>query len=411
MQMIRLIFFSVFWLLSAGLAAAETIVLKRGLALDTWITWPGDDRFSEPAIITGFPEWRAVVTDGELRSIREAGFDFVRMPIDPAIFLWPGNLDKRNTLIAGLKEALRRVKAAGLKVVVDVHALPVSRPWKSIGTESYLESGDSFANYLELVAVIATALAKEDPSRVALEPMNEPTADCEHPSSGARQKWPAMLDRLHQTARQAAPNLSLILSGACWGSAAGLARLNPATIEDENIIWSFHSYEPFIYTHQGASWTGGPESHVVGLTYPPTRKQRRALLQTATASIAKAEVSKARKAQLHKELRYNLDHYFADSRKDMRQAFARVAKWAARHGIPSGRILLGEFGAHRLQSPQGDDSTRARYLRDVRQQAEKAGYGWSVWSWSGSFGIARTEKGRDITPEILSSLGLNTPAP
>ena len=82
-------------------------------------------------------------------------------------------------------------------------------------------------------------------------------------------KWPSMLKRLHAAARKAAPNHTLVLSGSCWSSAYGLAKIDPALIADDNVIWTFHSYEPYILTHQGADWTGDSMSYVEGLPYPP----------------------------------------------------------------------------------------------------------------------------------------------
>ena len=72
-----------------------------------------------------------------------------------------------------------------------------------------------------------------------------------------------------QAARSSATRLTLVLSGSCWGTAEGLAALDPKTIPDRNIVWSFHSYAPFVLTHQGATWAGDFIPHVTGLPYPP----------------------------------------------------------------------------------------------------------------------------------------------
>ncbi len=69
-------------------------------------------------------------------------------------------------------------------------------------------------------------------------------------------------------ARASATRLTLVLSGACWGGAEGLAKIDPKDIADDNIIWSFHSYDPFILTHQGATWAGDFAAHVYGLPFP-----------------------------------------------------------------------------------------------------------------------------------------------
>jgi aryl-phospho-beta-D-glucosidase BglC (GH1 family) len=387
-------------------ALAGAINLNRGVALDTWLTWPGDERLADPALIQGFPEWRATVTDTDLASLKAAGFDFVRMPLDPAVFLLPANRTKWGKLTKGMMEAVRRVEAAGLKVVVDLHAMPVSAGWKSQGIEAYLASDTAFADYQKLVAHIGKALSAENPGRVAFEPMNEPTSDCDWGHNGEKSTWQAMAQKLHATARTAAPELTLILSGACWGGAWGLSHLDPRPLQDENILWSFHNYEPFIFSHQGASWTGGPETHVSGLSYPPDRKQRKNILKAAEERIAAADLNKAQKAKLLKELRYNIDQYMSRPRREMDKSFATVAKWAKKYSIPPARIFLGEFGANRARSPELDDASRARFFQDIRIRAERAGYAWSVWAWSGSFGIASRNEGHDVAPALRVGLGL-----
>ncbi|HRY27193.1 MAG TPA: NAD(+)/NADH kinase, partial [Geminicoccaceae bacterium] len=62
---------------------------------------------------------------------------------------------------------------------------------------------------------------------------------------------------------------TLVVSGACWGGADGLVALDPSRFPDDNLVWSFHSYAPFILTHQGAGWTGDISPYATGLPYPP----------------------------------------------------------------------------------------------------------------------------------------------
>ncbi|TIP56868.1 MAG: glycosyl hydrolase, partial [Mesorhizobium sp.] len=74
-------------------------------------------------------------------------------------------------------------------------------------------------------------------------------------------------------------------------SAASLARIDPKAIPDDNVIWTLHSYEPFLLTHQGATWAGDFIPYVTGLPYPLSavpRAQLEATLDTIRARI-KAE--------------------------------------------------------------------------------------------------------------------------
>ena len=98
---------------------------------------------------------------------------------------------------------------------------------------------------------LAARLGTLDPARVAFEPLNEPPQSC-----GAAD-WTVMQSELLRTARLAAPDLTLVATGACGSMIAGLEALDPARIGDPNIIYTFHFYEPYVFSHQGAPWMSG----------------------------------------------------------------------------------------------------------------------------------------------------------
>ena len=106
-----------------------------------------------------------------------------------------------------------------------------------------------------------------------------------------------------------------------------------------------------------------------------------------------------------------LTQYF-DAQPDRRfieRHFARVAAWAARHGIDRSRILLGEFGALRtderyVAAPAPD---RARYIRDVREVSEAAGMPWAFWNLFDGMGLTVDDRSRVFDPSIVAALGLS----
>jgi hypothetical protein len=113
-----------------------------------------------------------------------------------------------------------------LKVIIDLH--PISRGEDIGGAESIV--GDQFPAYVTLVGHIAARMSDLPADRVALELLNEPVFVCEGVFAGAPPKWPDMQARLHAAARKAAPDLTLILTGACWGQPEALVSLDPARI-------------------------------------------------------------------------------------------------------------------------------------------------------------------------------------
>ncbi len=92
-------------------------------------------------------------------------------------------------------------------------------------------------------------LARIGTDRTALELMNEPQFyPCEGSGGVA---WEAMLERLVRAARNAAPDLTLVVSGACGGSIKGLQQLSSRWFAQDDLLFSFHFYDPLEFTHQG----------------------------------------------------------------------------------------------------------------------------------------------------------------
>lgn len=375
----------------------------RGLSLDIWQTWPNEDRWDESGVMLPWPEWRKTIGAAELEALRQVGLDFIRVPIDPAPLLSDKTQAFREVMLDGVAEAARAVNAAGLKALIDLHAIPAGG--RTHGTAEYLADADLFDRYAGLVGDIAKRLADADPAKVAFELMNEPVADCEGDEAAL---WSAQLKRLHETARAAAPKLTLVLSGACWGSADGLAALDPKPFGDANILWSFHSYDPFLLTHQGAGWAGDFIVHVTGLPYPLHASPRAGLEEAVEKIRAKirADAPFHRRAGL---LAY-LDEQIAalDSEKEMAAAvaapFVRIEAWAKANGVDPADILLGEFGMIRQAwgaatvVPAGE---RTAFYRDVITEAEQRGFAWSMWSYGSDFGIVDEFGGRKAETDIM----------
>jgi endoglucanase len=391
----------------ASAHATPSISLKRGLPTDIWMTWPDEAAWTAPGFLEVFPEWRKSYGAKNLADVRRAGFDFIRLTIDPAPFLSNPTPERTRHMISQTGETIVEIKAAGLNVVVDLHAIPTVG--RKAGIETYLKNDASFDAYLAFVAQMGRAISEEDPARVAFEPINEPTIDCPWETEPGKQRWPAMALRLHDVARKAAPHLAIIISGACWGGAEGLAKLDPARFRDDNMYWSFHTYEPFLVTHQGASWADGPVEFISGLTYPPNVKQRNPILKAALKRLAASDMSSEQKKATALDLPRDLDTYFekGNAAKMIAGPFTTVKTWAAKYNIPTQQILLGEFGVIKQdQAAQTPESIRVSLIDTTRRLAEDSGMAWSIWSWGGSFGITEEETKRRFSPALLKALGL-----
>lgn len=390
-------------LLPAGLAAQPAFQVERGINMDQWVTWPSADRWTDDEALFPFPEWRRSVGREELAELRAAGLDFIRMPVDPVPFTAAHAAGQRDRLIREVGEAVDLALHAGLKVIVDLHLIQggTELPYMS----RVLTEGDDFASYRQLVSDLAGSLSDRDPSRVAFELMNEPGTEC---NVEGHAQWSGLQRRLHADARSAAPELTLVLTGGCGGNASGLVALDPGVIADNNVIWTFHSYRPFILTHQGALWAGDLIRYVTGFPYPPHEADQGDLdtrLAIVRARI-RAQAPLLRRSGMISWVEEQMETIGTEEElwHVLRDPFERVANWADAHGISRHAILLGEFGMIRqeygnpfLMNPEH----RAAYYRDVITLSEEFGFPWAMWSHGGAFGIVHEFDHRPAETDVM----------
>lgn len=385
-------------------AGAADFSMKRGINLDIWTTWPDETKWGDEAAILPFPEWRKSLRESDLIALKDAGFDFARIPVDPSPFLSDTTLGFRDKLFASILESVRLVNQAGLKAVVDMHLFPAGDN-RAVDMTAVMNDPAAFDGYVDFIRVMARTLSKEDPSLVALELMNEPVLDCEEDGANL---WPERLKRLYAAARSSATRLTLVLSGACWAGAEGLAKIDPKDFPDGNIIWTFHSYSPFLLTTQGATWAGDFIRYVTGLPYPPYAVPR-AELDAALEKVRKTIEAEAPWSRRSGMLAY-LDEQIAlmDTEEElsaiMDEPFDTVAKWASEHDVKPENIFLGEFGMIRQEWENPfvmPAASRAAYARDMIARAEKHGFAWALWSYGGAFGIVEEFEGRKAEPDVM----------
>ena len=71
--------------------------------------------------------------------------------------------------------------------------------------------------------------------------------------------WNNISTKCIEKIRKYAPEIKIIIGGYYNNSIQALPDL--AMPVDENIVYTFHCYEPLIFTHQGAQWTAGMDAN------------------------------------------------------------------------------------------------------------------------------------------------------
>ena len=83
-----------------------------------------------------------------------------------------------------------------------------------------------------------------------------------------------------------------------------------------------------------------------------------------------------------------------------RGEIGQVAAWAKRWKVP---VTCNEFGVYRKAANPQD---RAAWISDVRTTLEKYSIGWTMWDYSGGFGVVRKQDGQPVPDEVtVKALG------
>jgi endoglucanase len=264
--------------------------------------------------------------------IRKAGFDFVRVPL-----MAFRHMDAQNRLdpvwLAKLDDVVREAQKAGLGIILDEHDFdPCSEDvamcrqrlpafWRQVAPR--------FANA---------------PRSVAFELLNEPHGKLDAPT------WNSLFAELLGVVRQTNPTRIVVVGPTSWNSYKELPTLKlPA---DPNLLVTFHYYEPFHFTHQGATWAGEEVKHLHGITWGTDADR---------ATVA--------------------------------SDFDQVAAWSKANNRP---ILLGEFGA--FDKSGTPIELRAAWTADIRSEAERHGFGWGYWQFEGDFVVWDMANQRWVEP-------------
>jgi hypothetical protein len=406
---VSLIFAFALCALSAPLTAAHAeFTVGPAINIAQWFTWPRYERAPKTGIV--WPPYKNKKphppSDDDLRKLKRAGFATVRLPVDPApLFVFEGG--RREAVYDTLFDAIARIRDAGLNVIIDLHPNSRHPVWGQRAMVAGLDA-PAFVALNDAVAEMARRLGALDHDHVALELMNEPRLQCK----GDQQRlWEDMLRRLIASARSTAPKVTLVATGACVSSLDGLVALVPPTLGDDNLMYTFHFYEPFTFTHQGAQFIPWPERYLDEVPWPASRRPIEQPLALIDQRVRAADLDPAAQQKARLGARANLAKYYASApgRSTVDKRFDVVAAWANKYRIKPDRILIGEFGVLRKDgdAPGALCIDRVSWLRDVRDSAQQRGFAWSYFSYDGPFALVADERSRDLDPSVLAALGLH----
>jgi endoglucanase len=352
-----------------GLARRRAAHLQHGINLSEWFAQVYD---AKGYTKEHFESWN---TREDIALIKAMGFDHVRLSVNPRPMFRQKEADHiPPEYLSYLDAAVKMILDQGLAVMIDAH--PDSEFKDKLATDN-----DFVEQFADFWRGLARHYSNLDPDMVFFEILNEP-------ESRDGYRWYGIQARLAVSIREGAPQHSIIVAGARWSDDDDLLFIEP--FRDSNIIYNFHFYSPHVFTHQGATWGENYWHFVNGLPYPSN-----------AGNVLEAAARVPDPAKRLQVARYGMDNWNA-ARIDAE--FDQVSAWAKRWNIV---LVCNEFGAYRKEARPDD---RAAWISDVRKSLEKRGIGWTMWDYSGGFGVVTKQNGHAEPDEvILKALGLKMP--
>jgi aryl-phospho-beta-D-glucosidase BglC (GH1 family) len=350
----------------SSVPASRLAHLRHGINLSEWFAQVYDPKGYTKE---HFENW---TTSADIALIKAAGFDHVRLSVNPQAMMDAANRQNGTAEYFGfLDAAVKMILDAGLAVEIDMH--PDS------DFKARLAKDDDFIEpFAEYWRTVARHYSSWDPERVFFEILNEPEMRDPY-------RWYGVESKLAAAIRQGAPAHTILAAGAKWDDDDDMLLLEP--LRDPNIIYVFHFYEPHIFTHQGATWGAYYWHWLKGLHYPSSPDNAAQVAATVPEAVHRLDV-----------VRYGQDHWDASR---VEAEINQAADWAKQRGVP---LVCNEFGVYRAFSEPQD---RAAWLKDVRTSLERHNIGWAMWDYSGGFGVVTKKDGKATLDETtVKALGL-----
>ena len=283
-------------------------------------------------------DWGIVVQEAFFDSVKSAGFQNIRIPIrwtTHAQLDSPYTVDKNffNRIEWVVTNALTR----DLAPIINMHHYE----------EIYSDPQNHKQRFLAIWRQIADRF-KNYPDNLFFELLNEPNSNL------TASLWNEFLAEGISVVRETNPARTIIVGPVQWNNINSLAALRLPE-DDRNIIVTFHYYNPFQFTHQGAEWVDGADAWL-GATWLRTPAQK------------------------------------ADVDRDLKIA----SDWGSANNRP---LFMGEFGAY----SRADMHSRELWTRYVREKAEDLGFSWAYWEFGAGFGIYDRDTNEWRTP-LLNAL-------
>ena len=301
-------------------------------------------------------EWRLVLSPGDFEHfetyitrrdidyIAELGMDHIRLGFDQIVLEEKPGVYRENILEI-LDRFVQWCENAGLNVVLNLH--------KAIGNYCdiredvlLMDSPGLQERFIDLWLMLEKRYRNKP--ELAFELLNE-VRDVNP------EIWNSLVEKTIQSIRKENAFRKIIIGGTCWNSPDSLKTLK--VHDDPNIIYTFHCYRPYEFTHQQGVLNAWTLYYNRAMAYP-------------------GDIGRYR--DFHRFV-YGNQNAYPDlkvmDKEFLRRVLAPVVEFAGAH--PDKILWCGEFGTIRHCKLE----YRENYMRDVISLCREYGIAYCAWNY------------------------------
>ena len=202
--------------------------------------------------------------------------------------------------------------------------------------------------------------------------------------------WNQIQGKVITAIRQVNKEHTIIVGPSNWNNYQNLKSM--PVYEDKNLIYTFHFYEPFLFTHQGASWTTPSMSSLKDVPFPYQKSKMPGFPTQLKGTWVESAFNDYGRIG-------HIDY--------VKEQLSIAVKFAKERNVP---IYCGEFGVFASASPEID---RTFWYEYIRKELESQKISWTIWDYHGGFGLFENGTNGifdyDLNIPLVKALGLNVP--
>lgn len=359
--------------------AKEWPGFSRGMGMGGWLT--NYKRFNVlpehwrmPITIGDLEHFDTYITEADIARVKGWGFDHIRLGFDQ-IVLEESPYKYRERTFKKVDGFIGWCMKHKLNVVLNLH--------KAVGNYCDIQEKKELLDDAELQNRFV-ALWLEIERRyhgfpgLAFELLNE-VRDVDP------KKWNDLADRTLKAIREKNPTRWVVIGSTCWNSCGKLKDLK--IWDDERVVYTYHMYGPFDFTHQRGVLQSGPLYYNRVMPYPTDDVER--YREAVRLRNPKSDGA-------YKNVK-------AIDRQYLRNCMHGAHMFVKEH--PDKILWNGEFGTIR-HAPK---AARAAYMHDVIVTCKEWGIPYCVWNYLSTpndgnrFSLVDDDTREFLSPELLKA--------